>query len=35
MEERWRWRGDGTHYLDASCLLYSADGRFQEYIDYA
>lgn len=34
MLESWRWIGDSTQFLDASCLLYSSQGQFQEVVDW-
>lgn len=34
LEERWRWQDDHTKFLDASALVYSADGQHLATVDY-
>eukprot|EP00798_Chlamydomonas_sp_ICE-L_P013697 gene13697-19589_t len=35
LEERWRWAGGATLFLDASCLLYNNNGRMLDFVDYS
>ena len=35
LDERWKWVGDNTQYLDATCLAYAFNRKWVSTVDYS